>query len=56
MIKILILLFLNTNSIKIKGENVPIYSDIERGYSAIYNGEYYEAHTIKELKKQLKNN
>ena len=55
MIKILILLFLNSNSIKIKGENVAIYKDVERGYSAIYHGEYYEGYTIKNLKKQLKN-
>lgn len=55
MLKILILLFLNTNSIKIKGENIAIYKDVERGYSAIYQNEYYEAYTIKELKKQLKN-
>ena len=51
----LILLFLNTNSLKIKGENVPIYKDVERGYSAIYKNEYYEGYTIKELKKQIKN-
>lgn len=55
MIKLLMLLFLNSNSLNIKGEKIEIFKDIERGYSAIYNGEYFEGYTKKDLKKQIKN-
>ena len=49
------LIFLNSNSLNIKGEKIEVFKDMERGYSAIYKGEYYEGYTIKDLKKQIKN-
>jgi len=52
MAKLILLLFLQLNS---KGEKVEIFKDMERGYSTIYKGEYYEGYTNRELKKQIKN-